>query len=156
VDYTIEYLADRPATIAEVGDLKYGHWKNTSPDRPYDVWIDEIRYSARRDAFPMTLVAIAGDELLGFVTLVEMDEHAAVADGLWMITLYVKLEHRRQGIGEALMGRCTVEARRLGYGALHLWTDGAELTGYYAHRGWRLIGRDDEGDDVMVCGLAGA
>ena len=79
-----------------------------------------------------------------------MCDRAGVKDGLWLITLYVKVPYRRRGIGARLLDRCVDEARRAGYPALHLWTESSELTCYYACRGWRRIGQDEGGDDVMV------
>jgi len=146
----LAYLADHPCYVQEVGDLKYEQWRHTSPDRPYEVWIDEIRDSARSDAFPMTLIALQGTTLVGFVTLIVLDDRAGIRDGLWLITLYVKESHRRQGIGERLIDRCVDEMRRAGYRALYLWTESPKLTRYYACRGWRQIGQDEDGDDMMV------
>ena len=66
----LAYLADHPSYVQEVGHLKYEPWRYTSPDRPCEVWIDEIRDSAHSDGFPMTLVALQGTTLVGFVTLI--------------------------------------------------------------------------------------
>jgi len=148
--YRVEYLADFPIYAQDVGHLKYEQWLHSSPDRPYETWIDEIARSARKDAFPMTLVLLQDVALLGFVTLIELDENAGVVNGLWLITLYVKAEYRRQGLGTALIARCIAEALRMGYGALYLWTEFPALTTYYERRGWRRIGQDEDGHDVMV------
>jgi GNAT superfamily N-acetyltransferase len=156
MDYVVAYLADHPAYVEEVGHLKYGQWLHTSPDRPYEVWIDEIRHSARKNAFPMTLIALRGAELLGFVTLIELEEKADIEHGLWLITLYVKANYRRKGIGAALIERCIEEAGQMGHPALYLWTESSELTGYYGRRGWCRIGRDaGSGEEIMVYELEG-
>ena len=142
MDYATAYLADHPAYIEEVGYLKYRQWLHTSPDRPYEVWIEEIRQSARKEGFPMTLIALQERELLGFVTLIELEGHAGIEDGLWLITLYVKAEYRCQGIGTALIERYIEEAARFDHPVLYLWTESPVLPGYYERRGWRRVGRD--------------
>jgi GNAT superfamily N-acetyltransferase len=149
-DIQVVYLADHPTYEEEVGHLKYEQWLDTSPDRPYDAWIGEIRDSARKDNPPLTLITIRGAELLGFVTLIELDTRNGIENGLWMITLYVKAPYRRHGIGAMLAERCAAEGLRLGYDTLHLWTESPQLTAYYAHHGWRLVGQDEDGDDVMM------
>jgi GNAT superfamily N-acetyltransferase len=152
--YHIEYLADYPACAEEVGHLKYREWLHTSPDRLYEVWIEEIRASALKDGFPMTLLVLEANELVGFVTLVELEEKMGIEGSLWLITLYVKEAHRGRGVGSALIARCIAEAGRMGHAALYLWTESSYLTRYYERRGWRLIGQDEDGEDVMVYELA--
>lgn len=152
----LAYLADHPCYVQEVGHLKHEQWRHTSPNRLYEVWIDEIRDSARADGFPMTLIALQGTTLVGFVTLIVLDDRAGIQDGLWLITLYVKESRRRQGIGERLIDRCVDEMRRAGYRALYLWTEFPELTRYYACRGWRRIGKDGDGDEIMIYELGPA
>jgi len=99
----------------------------------------------------MTLLALQASELLGFVTLVEFEERAGIENGVWLITLYVKAQHRGAGLGRNLTERCLTEARNTGYSALYLWTESTRLTEYYARGGWRWLGRDDEsGEDIMV------
>lgn len=65
-------------------------------------------------------------------------------------TIYVKESYRRRGIGERLIDRCVDELRRVGYRALYLWTEPPELTRHYASRGWHRIGKDGDGDEMMI------
>jgi predicted N-acetyltransferase YhbS len=103
---------------------------------------------------PLTLIALKSSELLGFVTLVEIPEKAGIEKGVWLITLYVREAHRGVGLGARLAQRCLVEAKRMGYAAIYLWTEFARLTDYYERHGWRLVGRDDvSGDDIMMVEL---
>ena len=154
--YLLDYLANHPAYIEEVAQLKYNQWLHTSPDRPWHTWLSEIEESARKDAPPLTLVALTGTsaeqhELAGFVTLVDMGEKAGQESKLWMITLYVKEPWRRQGIGAHLIQRCVQECKRWQRKALYLWTESKALTNYYTRHGWKLLGTDEEtGEDVMV------
>ena len=151
IDHRIAYLADYPDYAEEVAWLKYKHWRHTSPDRPYELWAEEIRHSARKRELPLTFIALKPGELLGFVTLVEIMEKVGIDRGVWLITLYVKAPYRGAGLGLRLVERCLLEARELGYSALHLWTESARLTDYYARSGWRWFGRDDEcGQDIMM------
>ena len=147
----IEYLADHPTYVEKVARLKYAHWRQTSPDRPHKVWVDEIRHSARKGELPLTFIALESGELLGFVTLVEIPEKAGIEKGVWLITLYVREGHRGVGFGARLAQRCLIEARRMGYKAVQLWTESAGLTDYYRRQGWRVVTRDGvSGEDIMM------
>ena len=149
MDFYIDYLANHHSYVGEIAKLKYDHWHHTSPDRAYPVWVSDIEDSAKIGDFPSTLLALDKSGLLGFVTMIRIDERAGIQDGVWMITLYVKSEHRRRGIGTRLIDRCIAEARKLGIDTLYLWTEAEELTRYYASRGWQLQGTDQDGEDIM-------
>jgi GNAT superfamily N-acetyltransferase len=155
MDIHIGTLANAPALADEVARLKHEQWRHTAPDRPWSVWLGEIQESAQVGAFPCTLVALVQDDLVGFVTLIQIPERARVRGGVWLITLYVKPAYRRRGVGTALIDRCVEIARDMDYDALYLWTESSDLTAYYTRRGWQLIGTDpDDGEDVMRFSLA--
>lgn len=143
--------------MEEVARLKYVQWRHTSPDRPYGVWVQEIRHSARKGELPLTLITLNSGELLGFVTLVELAEKAGIKNSVWLITLYVKAPYRGAGLGLRLVERCLSEAKALGYLALYLWTESERLIAYYGRSGWRWLGRDDEcGQDILMVDLSAA
>lgn len=154
--YLVDYLVNHTSYIDEVAQLKYNQWLHTSPDRPYEVWLSEIKDSACSDRPPLTLIALYDNgngtrDLAGFVTLIDIEENASIKDSLWLITLFVKAPYRRQGIGSHLLQRCLAESRRLKAPALYLWTENKTLTAFYAKRGWKLMGTDEEtGEDIMV------
>jgi N-acetylglutamate synthase-like GNAT family acetyltransferase len=146
----IGYLAHNLSYIEEIARLKYAQWLHTSPDRPYAVWVKETEESARIGTLPNTLIALDETTLLGFVTLIKIGEKSEVKDGVWMITLYVKTDQRRQGIGAQLIHHCIREVAQMDYHKLYLWTESNELTQYYTHLGWRQIAIDEEsGEDIM-------
>ena len=149
MDYHIDYLANHPSYTQEVARLKYDQWKHTSPDREYRVWVSEIEDTSRIDQFPLTLLALDGSDLIGFVTLMVIDERDGIRAGVWMITLYVKKDFRNHGVGTSLMNQCIAEARRKGVGVLYLWTEERVLTEYYARNGWKLLHTNQDGEDVM-------
>ena len=60
----------------------------------------------------------------------------------WLAALLVAPEHRRRGIGTALIAAIEDEARRLGHGRLYVGTDEAGLV---ERRGWRAF---DEGSTL--------
>ena len=142
--------------INEVTQLKFTQWLHTSPDRPYEEWLAEITASARTDAPPLTFIAICTSDtgekdLAGFVSLVQIPENAGFENSNWVITLYVKPQYRKNGIGTHLVRRCIQENQRWRQKSLYLWTENKALTNFYTKRGWRIIDNDQlSGEDVMV------
>ncbi len=149
IDHHIDYLANHPQYVEEVARLKYEHWLYSAPDRPYHVWVSEIEDTARIGEFPLTLVALDDTGLLGFVSMVVFEEWEGIRDGVWMITLYAKKEHRNRGLGTSLMNRCLSEARQMGVNTVYLWTDEKSLTEYYAQRDWKFLHTTPANEDIM-------
>ena len=57
----------------------------------------------------------------------------------WLASVYVAADHRRQGIGSALVRRVAEEAASLGVEALYLFTPDQER--FYARLGWTVLER---------------
>jgi GNAT superfamily N-acetyltransferase len=67
----------------------------------------------------------------------------------WLAGVYVAPEHRRQGIGSALVARAVDCAERLGVPRLYLYTPGAERM--YSRLGWSPMERVKyRGSDVLI------
>lgn len=154
--YLVDYLANHKNYIDEVAQLKFTQWLHTASNRPYEIWLSEIKESAQTDAPPLTFIALCDTgsrhrDLAGFVTLVQMPENVGVENSTWMVTLYVESQYRKKGIGTHLMQRCIKENQRWEHTSLHLWTESKALTSFYAKRGWKVLGTDQQnGEDVMV------
>jgi GNAT superfamily N-acetyltransferase len=57
----------------------------------------------------------------------------------WLAGLYVAPEHRRHGVGQALVRAIEAQARQRGHARLYLYTDDA--ISYYERLGWRVTDR---------------
>ena len=55
----------------------------------------------------------------------------------WLASVYVEVEHRRQGIGSALVRRVAKEAAALDVKALYLFTPDQEH--FYSTLGWTVL-----------------
>jgi N-acetylglutamate synthase-like GNAT family acetyltransferase len=55
----------------------------------------------------------------------------------WLGGVYVAPDHRRQGIGSALVTRAVDEARKLSVERLYLYT--ADQERFYARLGWSVV-----------------
>jgi predicted N-acetyltransferase YhbS len=133
----IESLASHP----EWAEL-LAHWHVAEWHWLYDGWTPEIaaadlRQHSDPDRIPTTLVAVAGGEPVGSVSLLEHDlagwEHLTP----WLASLYVRPDQRGRGIGKQLVRRAVAEARRMKVAELYLFTPAHRE--YYAALAWRTV-----------------
>lgn len=89
----------------------------------------------------VALVARSNGVPAGTCLLVQSELEPCHPVSPWLAGLYVAPEHRRQGVGRALVGAIADQARQRRYRRLYLYTDNA--VGYYEQLGWRVIDRID-------------
>ncbi len=86
---------------------------------------------------PATLVAMCGDEPIGFICLI-LDNLPTRPDlNPWLASLFVREEFRDRGVGKVLVKECRKRVGATGFGRLHLFTTSA--VEYYRKRGWRVL-----------------
>lgn len=154
--FRLEYLARHPALVAPLATLHYAQWHSLLPGWTYAAAFAELASHREGPAIPSTIVALAGDTLLGSCSLLA-DDHATRAYSPWLASLYVLNLHRRRGIGRALTARIVADAGALGVRTLYLYThDGLR---YYEALGWRTHAKHPLGAlevDVMAIDVAEA
>jgi len=114
--------ADLPS-LAKVMDEENIHYEG-SDALPADRVLPKLErwFSANNDT--RLLVAVDGESVLGFATLVPLFPAGNLNVSMFIKDLYVAADARGRGIGEALMRRSAAEARRLGATRLELTVDG--------------------------------
>ncbi len=95
---------------------------------------------------PMTFVAMAGQELVGFVSLITHDADAPKELSPCLANVYVTPSQRNNRVGSALVERAVNQAKELGVKKLYLFTPDKE--DFYIHLGWsteeRIILRNEK------------
>jgi len=123
VTMRIEYLADHPEHIPALARWFYAHWGwFLPPESSSETIADKFRIHLNRDALPIALVALDGDELLGTASLRVLDMDVFTDSTPWLGGVYVAPAHRRKGIGRRLVGAVEQKARECGYPSIHLFT----------------------------------
>jgi predicted N-acetyltransferase YhbS len=89
----------------------------------------------------VALVAKLDGALAGTCLLVRSELQPCHPVSPWLAGLYVALEHRRQGVGSALVRAIEDQARQRGSRRLYLYTDSA--IEYYKRLGWSTIDQTD-------------
>lgn len=101
-------------------------------------------------SFPITLVAISGDECVGTVSIFENDLKSQDELKPWLASLYVTPEHRGKGVAEKLIDQVKVIVKELGFEILYLRTE--HTSGYYRKLGWDYLNKalDEKGQETEV------
>ncbi len=145
----IEYLSDHPDAISELAGWYVSEWRPYYGDTgPGDARVDlEARLS--REALPVGIVAMEGDRVLATAAL-GLDVTTILTPSI--IGLLVGHDHRRMGIGTALIKTCVDIARNLGHPRLYVST--SVLGGLLKSMGWQEMGEtkflNDERGTVYV------
>jgi GNAT superfamily N-acetyltransferase len=130
--FSIDYLEHRSEVIDEVAGWVWREWGFAS----LAACAADLRRS-RRGTVPSRFLAVGGGAPVGIVNLIACNLPPRCDLMPWLAGLYVHPEHRRGGIGAALVRFCEAEAAMLGFRRLYLYTEHAE--GFYGRLGWVII-----------------
>jgi GNAT superfamily N-acetyltransferase len=90
------------------------------------------------DLIPTALVAHDGERFLGTVSLIACDEETRPQYTPWVAALWVEPEHRRRGIGMALVSKASDLAFKVGAQRVYLLTRERRLS-FYEGMGWLVL-----------------
>lgn len=145
----IEYLKDREELIPELARLSLMEWFYLRPMLTLEAQIGILRNHCGYRQIPTILVATSGDEILGSVALVPHSLETRKCLSPWLDGVYVRPDHRKQGIARLLIHRIEEEASALGIRRLYLSTANAQA--FYSHLGWQVLEKTaDKGIMVSV------
>lgn len=146
----IESIADNLDLLPIIAKWHWDEWGHADPEGSVDTWTDALRERTLRDKIPTTYVALSdSNTLLGAVTLVDSDMEAHKELTPWLAGLYVHPDHRKKGIGSALVNHLVAKVQDIGLPELFLYTSNATVL--YKKLGWRTIAEEFyEGEDVNV------
>lgn len=146
-------LADHPEHAAGVAERIYQLWGRLIHDdtgMSATEFTEVIRGRAVTDRVPLTLIALAGDELVGTVSLKREEASTAAELSPWIGGLLVDPAWRGKRLGAALLREAESMAARLGYAALYLSCEPA-VEHFYVQQGWHVMLRTRScGDDVAL------
>lgn len=152
VPMKIEYLVDHPEFLQVLAEWQHGEWGHLRPGDSVVARMGRLRSFSERDAIPLTVVAHNDGKLLGSASLIPHDMETRMELTPWLAGVFVAPEHRRRGIGAALVRRIMAEAGRLSVAVLYLYTMHSEK--FYASLGWSLQEHTtyrDQNIAIMTC-----
>lgn len=134
----IEYLSDRPEFLPTLAQWHYQEWSALRPGDSVEARMIRLKSWSGRDDIPLTVVALSDEQLLlGSASLIEHDMDDRLELTPWLAGVFVAPEHRRRGIGAALVWRIMDEATSLQVPRLYLYT--VDSTPFYASLGWSPV-----------------
>lgn len=146
---TIAYLADHPEFISTLAKWHHEEWAYLRPGESLEGRTARLRKCCHHRQIPTVIVAFTASILYGSAMLVANDMETRMEWSPWLAGVFVLREHRRGGIGTALVRRIVEEATGLGVQRLYLYTSSAEH--FYARQGWALIEHTNyRGADVAI------
>ncbi|HUI60984.1 MAG TPA: GNAT family N-acetyltransferase [Steroidobacteraceae bacterium] len=140
----IEQLASRTELVPVVAAWIYDEWwqevEGASPGKLTDL----LRGHLVPDQMPLTFVASVDTLPVGTVSLLAHDVGTEQWPQLspWLAALYVVPEHRRQGIGAALVNAIVAQAGAMGRQVLYLLT--TEREEFYSQLGWQVFDKTQD------------
>lgn len=146
-------LADYPEHAAGVAERTYrlwGHLIHEDTGMSAAEFVEVLRSRAVTDRVPLTLIALAGDELVGAVSLKQREDTTDATLSPWIGGLLVDEAWRGKGVGAALLKEAEATAAKLGYPTLYLSCE-PKVEHFYAQLGWNLMLRKLScGDEVAL------
>jgi len=146
-----QFLADRPDAIPVVARWYFDEWGHLSEGDSLERPCERLGDYLNRDAIPFTLLAVAGEDVLGAAQL----KHHELADAFpdlehWLGSVFVAPAHRRMGYATRLIEHLARIAPRYGVRALYLQTQQLD-GGLYRRLGWTPCAlAKNRGLDVLV------
>jgi GNAT superfamily N-acetyltransferase len=145
----IEYLADHPEFIPVLAGWHHAEWAYLRPGDTLEARTERLRGECGHEEIPTVFVALEEGALLGSAMLLHHDMDTRMDLTPWLAGVFVAPDHRRRGIGSALVRRVVECAGRLGVKRLYLYTPSAERL--YSQLGWSPLERTKyQGADVLV------
>lgn len=140
--YQLMFLKDCPEAIPTIAQWVYDEWSSFDKSLTKDRLVKSLEGRLNDDKIPFTLVAFKEKRPVGVITLKE-ERNPEFADFpkelLWMGTLYVVPDERKNGLGQALLEWSSLMAMKMGYEWLYLYISNPEHVPWYTLRGAEVI-----------------
>ena len=133
----IESLSLHPDLIPRLAAWHHEQWGYLYPNDTLHARTARMSAYLSDALIPTTYVALEGDHLLGSGAIIECDMETHTHLTPWLASLFVHPDHRRHGVGSALVRHIVTMAAKEHIPLLHLFTPDKQR--YYERLGWHLI-----------------
>lgn len=137
-------LAEVPQHREQITDWL---WQAFGSENSRDFYASVVASSLSGQDFPLTFVALDGEQLMGTVGVWRCDLISRQDLFPWLAALYVAEGFRGQGISEQLQQQVIAWCQQHHYPDIYLWSECAD---YYERFGWRYIGDALDYPDIPV------
>jgi len=130
----IDFLGNHLDLLPELAKLHFDEWRHMSPDKTLEDRVLKLREAARSSDVPFFVVGIDDEQLIGSAALVNEDMRTRKDLSPWLASVFVKPEHRNNGIATSLVRHIEDKAKERGIKKLYLYTEHARTL--YSKLGW--------------------
>ena len=134
---SIDYLAEHPEFLPTLAQETLDHYRDILRDETLDTRFAKFRAHMHTDRLPLAVVAHTDGQLLGVGALREHDLPGHDELTPWLAGMFVRPQHRRQGVGTALCQALEEKAWLMGVPVLYLFT--LDQQRLYARLGWQQL-----------------
>lgn len=128
-------IAEHLELVSTIARWHWDEWGHHDPAGSLESWTAALAQRTNAAGIPTTFVALENNAPIGSTCLVEHDMLTRRDLTPWLAGVFVLPEHRRRGVGSALVTHAVEKAAAFGIERLFLYTNGAEPL--YAKLGWR-------------------
>jgi GNAT superfamily N-acetyltransferase len=144
----ISDLRGRPDFVDVAADRIWrAFWKDDG--HPLALLVNLVQANLGASPIPTALVAHDGDLFMGTVSIIACDEETRPEYTPWVAALWVEPEHRRRGIGSALVDKAVEAAFRTGATRIHLLSR-AHRRSFYERSGWTVLEANAPEDGMFI------
>jgi N-acetylglutamate synthase-like GNAT family acetyltransferase len=145
----IEHLGEHRGSTPVIVGWLHAQWGHLMPGVSLEKLAEIYENRLIPHQIPETFVALRNGEIVGTASLVKHDMSARMDLFPWLAAVYIKAEHRGQGIGSKLVQAVMDEAKLLGLERFYLFTP--NQASFYARLGWlKLEEIEYRGEQVTV------
>lgn len=134
----VDILKNCTQTIPVLAQMLYEEWHTYDASLTTEKLVHSFNMCLNDDKIPITFVAFKNNKPIGTISL-ETESDPAFSDfpenSVWMGSLQVIPEERKQGLGQELLKLAAVVARCLGYEEMYFYTSNPANVKWYAKRG---------------------
>lgn len=145
---TISDLRDRPGFADTVAERVWrAFWEKDG--HPLSLLTRLVQESFGSGPIPTALVAHRDDTFIGTVSVIACDEDTRPEYTPWVAALWVEPEHRRRGVGSALVDTAAGFAFGAGAGRVYLLSR-PHRCAYYEALGWSVLETTSPADGMFI------
>ncbi len=135
----IEPLEKHADLIPLIANWHFQQWgpSTIEPQQTVEWRIADLREHLNKTTLPLTFVAFSGSVPVGSASLTLYDLPIRQNLSPWLSTVFVLSEHRKQGIGSALVKHVVEKASALDIPRLYLFTP--DQLNLYSRLGWKIF-----------------
>lgn len=133
----LDFLANHPHHIPTLAAWHHAMWGPLDPKVTLQDRIARLASHTGCPAIPTTVIALAGEALLGSASIVVNDLRTRPHLTPFLASVYVAEPYRRRGIASALVQRIMQEAWSMGVAQLYLITPDQQAL--YGRLGWQRL-----------------